>query len=400
MCVHKFIYTNLIAILFIISSGLFALELSTEVTLPNDPNSIGNDSVRFKAIGKEKIIKDFLKTKGLDGDLYFQKLDEKKMSPEAFENYFRSICKNVTFILFAGADEEQAKLNKKGTVVIDLNTDLLLENYSDVIYNVELVSHQNFYLDLNIELLGDTKWEDLGLMGINGFTPVIISSWREHFIKNIEGFENIEEKTEEYKKVLDFNPKKIHPKSVEMKVNVTLKKVFENKNTNKISFELNAHNILLNSSSREILYSYNYNPIKKEFSSSNKKDLSSALATMVFNLIKSQTAKVIETIKNKSNAAEVVFSLTGQTLFSEITLAKAALERYLTGPIFTVSLKSLGLSSSTILIKVESSKQELLMKKLKEMGKIPLNNNSSNNNEQKFLVFDAVNNSFAIVLNN
>jgi hypothetical protein len=392
--VHKIFL--IASFLFILANSIFAIELNTEVVISRLPGKtqLENDQ-EMLLLGKEQIIKEYLKLKSLDSEVYFSKVKSMNLSLEKYNEFISSFFSKTSVVRLAGIDAKSSASNEvRGIFRSEFNDNKFADNYFDLIEDLNSYKSKRFYYDLEIDLLNNGKWLDLGVFNQESFTNVIMDSWLDLFNKNIVGFESIERVDGKYKKVLDQYSNRMNSESLELKLECKIKKAFENANTNKSSFEINAHYLLINSKSRETIYSFDFSIQKKEISNLNKKELSSAIASLIYNMIKVQIPNINDAIEKIKNVTEFNFELTGQQFFSDITNAQLALDKYLAPWKAKVQTKQLGLKSTIFTIKVENQTQEALVKFLKLMEKSPLTNDIK---EKKFLIFNSENNSFAIV---
>ena len=86
MFVHKIFL--IASFLFILANSIFAIELNTEVVISRLPGKtqLENDQ-EMLLLGKEQIIKEYLKLKSLDSEVYFSKVKSMNLSLEKYNEF-------------------------------------------------------------------------------------------------------------------------------------------------------------------------------------------------------------------------------------------------------------------------------------------------------------------------
>lgn len=376
---------------FIFSFQLFAYELNIEIAIPKNEEGLKMSEQDVLIRGKEEALKEYLKAKKLDIENFQLKLNQKKNSKNRYDELLNTVFTDTNIYYLSDLN---AKNFSKAVFRGNLDEEKFEEFYSEVVNDLETLADKKVFYDLNVELQNSLTWLDLGVYDSGIFKETILNTWNELLRKSIDGFSNIEVADGKFKLATEKFPKKINPNSVFIEVKVLIKKTNENVTSKKASFEINAQYLILKASTKEIIYSFSFPLQKKELSITNKKDLNSTFATIIYNLLKVQAPMIAEALKKVESMVEISFELKGQELFSDVSKAQTILDTFLKELEVKVEIKQLGLASSILLLKVDQGKKERVFEKLKAQGKLPL---SLAPNEQKFLILNENNNSFAIV---
>lgn len=386
MFVFKLILTS-----FFISLQLSAYELNVEISIPrsNEGQTMSEQDILIR--GKEEAIREYIKAKSFDNDKFQAKLALKKNSKNRFDDLLNNIFTDTSVYYLSDLN---AKNISKAVFKGNLDETKFDDFYAEIIYDLESLGDKKIYYQLNIELLNSLTFMDLGVLDSALFKETILNTWNELLRKFIEGYSNIEVVDDKFKIGIEKYPNKINPNSVFIEVKVQIKKTNENKTSKKTSFEINAQYLILKASTKEIIYSFSFPIQKKELSITNKKDLNSTFATLIYNLVKVQAPTIAEAIKKSESQIEMIFDLKGQELFSDVSKAQNMLDTFLKEFEVKVEIKQLSLSNSVLVFKLDQDKKYKVIEKLKAQGKLPL---TLSNNEQKFLILNENNNSFAIV---
>ena len=132
---------------------------------------------------------------------------------------------------------------------------------------------------------------------------------------------------------------------------------------------------------------------KKEVGIAIPKELSSNLASLVFNLLNSQSVKInsaLELNLASSARSSVEVKVMGKHGLLDITQINSFLVEHFKSIGLTAELKNYSSDSSSISIKSTMNPEGLYALFAKDGGKLPLN-------EQKILLFNPENKSFAII---
>lgn len=373
------------------SMSLSAYELSVEIAVPSSANGSSMSEQDILIRGKEEAIREYLKAKNLDNEKFQAKLNLKKNSKNRYDELLNTVFSDTNIYYLSDLN---AKNISKAVFKGNLDETKFDDFFAEIMFDLESLADKKVYYDLNIELQNSLTWLDLGVYDSSLFKETILNTWNELLRKFIEGYSNIEVVDDKFKIATEKYPRKINSNSVYIEVKVVIKKTSENATAKRASFEFNAQYLILKASTKEIIYSFSFPLQKKEFSLTNRKELNSTVATLIYNLVKVQAPNIAEALKKIESQVEMSFDLRGQELFSDVSKAQTMLFTFLKEFEVKVEIKQLGLANSVLVFKVDQDKKDRLIEKLKAQGKLPL---SLAPNEQKFLILNENNNSFAIV---
>jgi hypothetical protein len=231
-----------------------------------------------------------------------------------------------------------------------------------------------------IDIDDSMTWEDVGVQKPESFKGVILESWNKLIEKEIKGFE----KVVVLEKELSIKPDYMNPKSVTLKWTSTFKKVATDSENHSASYELSAHYVLQNTKSGLNLLAFD---IK------NKKTLSSSMASLVYNLLLSQTSKIngiVEANAKTIEQAEVEIKIVSKSGLSEIFQINSLLQERFKDLKLSSQMKSYSSDGSVLIIRAEGSAEKILDSLSNGGANFPLN-------EQKVLLFNRADKSFAIL---
>jgi hypothetical protein len=169
--------------------------------------------------------------------------------------------------------------------------------------------------------------------------------------------------------------------------------VFTNTERKTANYELSAQYVLVNTKSDVVLTSFDFPLQKRELDTQNKKALSSALASLVYNLFYSQTSKLNSLLEAAGNAKEqssLDVKVTGMSGLSEIFAVNSFLQDKFKDIKLSSQMKSYASDGAILTLRAEGNTDKILDSLSLEGGKYPLN-------EQKVLLFNRADKTFAII---
>lgn len=369
--------------------SVFAKEVSLEVFgRPAEVSISMTEDQVLLLNGFRQIITRELEELKLDSRLYWTKLEKKKQSPHEEFLFLKTFFTNE--LVGRPATQDSKTLTAlSGTFSGFIDIEKLKSNYEEVIADLEDTKLKTFYLLANIELDKSMSWEDVGVTKSENFTDVILESWKKMIEKDVKGFERV---------VLlekDFinKPAYMNSKSVSLKWKSILKKVSGNNDAQTASYELTAQYILQNTKSGTVISSLDFPEQKRTLDGKNKKVLSSTLASLIYNLLFSQSAKIqglLEVDAKALEMSEVEIKMASKIGLSEIYQINTLLQEKFKDLKLTSQMKSYSTEGASILVRAEGTVEMILDSLSKEGGKFPLN-------EQKVLLFNRTDKTFAIL---
>ncbi len=377
---------------FFISSSLFAKQV--EVQTLGKKSDITKDLTADDILtlnGYRQVVTMELEELKLDSKIFWEKLELKKFSSIEEIKFLRALFDNVDVSRSVLSDLiEEAKDEKlEGSLKGELNLEKLKTSFEELKSNLSETKLKTFYLLSNFEIDSSMTWEDTGVADGSRFSGVIVDAWKKLFEKDLKGFEKIIVLEKDFTQKPDY----MNTKSLTLKWNSTLKKVSTNIESKKAIFELSAQYILVNTKTGDVLNSFDFPLQKRELDTQNKKSLSSALASLTYNLLLSQSSKIqgiIEADGKGQEQSSLELKISSKAGLSEIYAINNLLQEKFQNIKLTSSMKSYSREGAVLNIRAEGSVDKILDSLSLEGGKFPLN-------EQKILLFNRTDKSFAIL---
>ncbi len=373
----------------IITNVTFSKDISLEVIAKrSDVNNELSEEQVLLLNGFRQAVTSELEILKLDSNIYWPKLDKKKMTVKEEFLYLKSFFTNEVLVL---KQSEGSVLSPvfSGAFTAVLDSLKLKSNYDEVISDSDEVKLKTFYILANVDIDKNMTWEDAGVSKSQNFTDVIQESWKKLIEKKISGFERVVILENDFTKINDS----MNSKSNLLKWKSILKKVSENHDTKTNQYEVSAQYVLQNAKSGTVLLAFDFPVIKRSFEGQNKKKLSSDLASLIYNLLLSQIVKIQTLLISDAKISEMsnfeikVISKSG---LSEIFLINSFLQEKFKDLKLTSSMKSYSSDGAILVIRAEGSEEKILESLSIEGGKFILN-------EQKVLLFNRIDKTFAIL---
>ena len=377
---------------FFISSSLFAKQV--EVQTLGKKSDITKDLTADDILtlnGYRQVVTMELEELKLDSKIFWEKLELKKFSSIEEIKFLRALFDNVDVSrsLLSDLIEEAKDEKLEGSLKGELNLEKLKTSFEELKSNLSETKLKTFYLLSNFEIDSSMTWEDTGVADGSRFSGVIVDAWKKLFEKDLKGFEKIIVLEKDFTQKPDY----MNTKSLTLKWNSTLKKVSTNIESKKAIFELSAQYILVNTKTGDVLNSFDFPLQKRELDTQNKKSLSSALASLTYNLLLSQSSKIqgiIEADGKGQEQSSLELKISSKAGLSEIYAINNLLQEKFQNIKLTSSMKSYSREGAVLNIRAEGSVDKILDSLSLEGGKFPLN-------EQKILLFNRTDKSFAIL---
>lgn len=371
----------------------FAKDISIDVLAkPSEVTAEMNEEQLLTLNGYRQAVTSELEDLKLNSELFWSKLDQKKMSSKDEAAFLQSLFENVSISVAASLDPKEPKpegRNLSGNFKALLNPEKLKMTFLEVTTDLAATKLKTFYLEANIDLDDNMTWDDVGVMKPESFRGVILDSWKKLIEKEIKGFESVLI----LEKDLSSKPDYMNTKSVILKWTSTFKKVSSNTENYTASYELSAHYILQNAKSGSTLLAFDFPVQKRDFDIKNKKALSSSLASLVYNLLLSQSAKINSVVESNAKTieqTELEIKILSKAGLTEIYQINSLLQEKFKDLKLTSQMKSYSTEGSTLIIRAEGSVEKILDRLSVGGGKYSLN-------EQKVLLFNRADKTFAIL---
>ncbi len=383
MC--KFLF---IGLLFFISATSFAKSIELEVMAKKiDVNNEQSSDELLILNGFRQAITAEVLELNLDSQLFWEKLDQLKMPSKDESLYLNAFFQNISM---KQAPTEEASLLLKGVMKADIDIEKLKRSYAEITTDLGSMRKKTFYLLANIELDSTISWSEVTGSSETGFIGAIKDSWKKLVTTSFKSYENVEFIDKDFLVKPDY----MNSKSVTLKWKSTLKKVATNNDRHVADFELQAQYILVKSKTNDILLSFDYPIQKRQFDFSDKKKLSSNLASMIYSLLLSQSTKIntlLENYSKDSEQVEISIKFLTKTGLSELNQINALLVDRFKDMKLSSQIKTYSPSEGPeLVIRAEGDENKILDRLSLDGGIFPLN-------EQKVLYFNRLDKSFAIL---
>ncbi len=236
------------------------------------------------------------------------------------------------------------------------------------------------YINAAVEIEKGLAWEELGVTSKESFTEVITKSWKIWAESHFNKFELVE----------TIAPpgvtSKSHHFSAILQWSSQIKKLDDK------YLELSAEYVLRGLKSNEVLLSYSFPAQKILIDHYSNQVTGSKVASLIYNLLNSQTGKIKtihDSIKESDESVNLLIVIRGNVSLSETIEIKNILQNRFKEISLSVELKEYSLKDTSLFIRASVTEEKLLLT-LANAGQIPIN-------EQKILLFKLEDKSFAII---
>lgn len=375
--------------------------LSTTILASDWVVEIPNQAVNSKELDEQSFLLSAIKSSieveaklnSLDYNKFLTKLKNKKLSTQDEFLFLKFLIDQSEIrIIEESAIDQKNVLTKKANVSLVINREKTKLLLAQVINDLPDLSKKNLFILMDIAIDSSMSWNDVGVSRKENFTTVIGESWKKW------GKEQFSENQFESVVILDHdlpeNLGEIHPESYVLKWTSKLKKSFSSKDQKSAGYELFAQYVLLNLRSKDIVLAHDFPTEKRTYSTTNSKTLSSGLASLIYNLLNSQTKKILASFaanKSKGSSLSNEFKLRGPIGLADSYLVINKLNEVFKIKNMTFLMKTYSSNESIILVKSNENLSDLEAIFAKDLNRLELN-------EQKILVFDPADKAFAILL--
>ena len=350
----------------------------------------------FLLNGMRQAITAELSKNELNSEIFWKKIEDKKISDADEINLFRPYFNRFNIVM----DKSDANSQKvveapgteqflKATFSYEFDAEKIKKFFLETMADAHDEKNKTIYIIPDINITQDMNWMDLGVSKQENFSGVIIDSWKKWAQTQFKSFTDVVVLEKDFLEKSD----QLNTESVTLKWNSTIKKAEVFQDRKSARFEVSAQFVLVNTRSNQSLLAFDFPLQKKEVSITSPKDLSSVLASLVFNLLNSQTVKInsaLELNRASSTLSIVDVKLTGKHGLFDITQINSMLSERFKEFALTSEMKSYSMDSSVISIKSTLNQQALYSLFMKDGGKYIFN-------EQKILLFSPETKVFAII---
>ena len=326
------------------------------------------------------------------GKIEIQTKDQKNQLEE-----LKKIFLNTTFLTpQKNQTESTAPLNgvmPKMFFQYELQPDNLKSFFESALpTDVTSFQDKTLFIMADIVIEKQMSWNDVGVTKSENFVDVIKDSWQKWALEQFKNYPKVVILNQDIKEI----PEDSHKDSIILKWSSQIKKGQQFNDKKSAMFDINAQYSLNHLVSGNVLLSYDFPTQKKEITILDNKQLSSSLASLIYNLLNSQTSKISSSIdafsKSKTIYQYMAYVL-GEHGLLDIRQVTQFLNEHFIQDKMTASIKNYEALKSTIILRSELTEEQFLLK-LQKMGtSLPLN-------EQKILTFSPDSKSFAIIPKN
>lgn len=363
---------------------------------------IKKEPISFLLNGMRQALTSELVKNSLTPENFWKKIEEQNFNEADEINFFRPYFIRFNIVMEKPSSPAPSQKNDSGvipaptvdqfqraTFSYEFDPAKIKSFFIETITGFPDVSTKIFYILPEVNISQEMTWPDVGVEKQENFTGVIIDSWKKWALTNFKNFSRVVVLEKDFiEKSDNFNSE-----SVTLKWNSTIKKSETFQDRKSARFEVSAQFVLVNTKSSQSLVAFDFPLQKREVGISNTRDLSSNLASLVFNLLNSQTGKISSALEfNRATSAltNVDIKITGKHGLLDITQLNTLLSGLFKDFNLSSEMKSYSMDESVISIKSTMNEKSLYEILSKNGGKFPLN-------EQKLLLFSTENKSFAII---
>ncbi len=355
-----------------------------EVTLERSPMNQDRYQDLLTELSYKEGINQELKLKSIEeNDIlnFWNKIEEKKLDLKAELLLLKPLFLKESFLANPTLPNTQSFSYEIDAVKLQALFETLTLGYD--------LSQKTLFIYGDISIGRDMTWADVGVSNEANFTGVILDSWKKWALTQFKKFPQVVI----LEKELTNPPMNLNPESVTLKWSSSLKKAETFKDRQSARFELLSQYVLVNTKNKQIILGFDYPSQKKEVGITNPKALSSSLASLIYNLLVSQGAKISSALDQVQLSSAVNISemkVVGKHGLYDLTLINNFLNEKFKEIQLSSQIKSFDPSGSTLILKSTLTLDALMSQLSSGGGKFDLN-------EQKILVFSPSEHTFAII---
>lgn len=389
-------------------------DLVKQETQSSDP-AVKKEPFSFLLNGMRQAVTGELVKNELDPEIFWKKIEEKNFSDTDEINFFRPYFNRFNIVMDKPAPAAPVEAPKptdpadpgilqtpapkpvvpvqdqfqRATFSYEFDAIKIKSLFVETMTNLPDVTIKTFYIIPDISITDEMTWMDVGVTKKENFSGVIVDSWKKWAETQFKNFTNVVVLEKDFAE----KPAGMNAESVTLKWTSTIKKseVFQDRKSAR--YEVGAQYVLVNTKTNQSLAAFDFPVQKREVGIAVSKDLSSTLASLIYNLLNSQTVKLtsaLELNRASSTLSIVDIKVTGKHGLYDITQINAFLSERFKEYAMASEMKSYSVDSSMISIKSTMNQEALYAALGKDGGKFALN-------EQKILLFSPESKTFAII---
>lgn len=343
---------------------------------------------KYTLTGYRQAISDELKLLGFDKnngiEAFWNSVKAKNLKFEKEISYLAPVFTEVSFASKAQTETQAETMSFKYGIDQSKLKKLFAENVQSYVNHATA----NLYLNPEITIDNNLEWKDLGVNSKEDFVNAIVDSWKSWAKEKFPSFENVIVMTSDFKEV----PEDLNTGAITIKWSSHIKRpeVY----TERISalYSITSQYVVVNTKTNINLLAFDFPEQKSEYSIQKPQELSSKLASFIYNSLNSQTAKISSTVDfNKASSTLHIsdFSLKGAVGMSDLTLVSQYLQNKYRAYALESDLKNYSTDVSTLAIR--STADAAGLNKIFALDKAPVSIS-----DNKTLSFDIETNSFAV----
>ena len=343
---------------------------------------------KYTLTGYRQAISDELKLLGFDKnngiEAFWNSVKAKNLKFEKEISYLAPVFTEVSFASKAQTETQSETMSFKYGIDQSKLKKLFAENVQSYV-NYAAV---NLYLNPEITIDKNLEWKDLGVNSKEDFVNAIVDSWKSWAKEKFPSFENVIVMTSDFKEI----PEDLNTGAITIKWSSHIKRpeVY----TERISalYSITSQYVVVNTKTNINLLAFDFPEQKSEYSVQKPQELSSKLASFIYNSLNSQTAKISSTVDfNKASSTLHIsdFNLKGAVGMSDLTLVSQYLQNKYRAYALESDLKNYSTEVSTLAIR--STADAAGLNKIFALDKAPVSIS-----DNKTLSFDVETNSFAV----
>ena len=178
--------------------NLMAAEQSVEVLLKKTEINSTEPDVKTKVLdlfvlnGMRQAMTKELVENGLDSELFWSKIEEKKLTEIAEQEFFKPFFISQSLAI-PDPELQVPKIDQFSRAIFNYELDSLKAKklFDELFTNLPDVTLKTFYILPDINIDSDMKWEDVGVTKKENFSGVIIESWKKWAAGQFKNFVNI-----------------------------------------------------------------------------------------------------------------------------------------------------------------------------------------------------------------
>lgn len=344
---------------------------------------------KYTLTGYRQAITDELKLLGFDKNNgiedFWKSINAKNLKFEKEITYLAPVFTEVSFASKAQTETQSETMSFKYEVDQNKLKKLFAENVQSYVNHAVA----NLYLNPEITIDSNLEWKDLGVSSKEDFVNAIVDSWKSWAKEKFPSFENVIVMTSDFKEV----PEDLNPGAISIKWSSHIKRPEVYTERMSALYSITSQYVVANTKTNINLLAFDFPEQKSEYSVQKTQELSSKLASFIYNSLNSQTAKISSTVDfNKASSTLHIadFNLKGAMGMSDLIQVSHYLQNKYKAYALESDLKNY--STDVSVLAIRSTADAAGLNKIFALDKAPVAISDT-----KTLSFDVETNTFGIV---